>query len=321
MQHIAVLRGGWSEEREVSLKSGQYVLDNLDRTKYKVTDVIVNNWQDILKLADLSVDVAFLALHGKGGEDGRVQSLLELMGIRYTGASVEASVIGFDKFLFKQVMRASNVNVPKDIVLDYKARRLWIGDGTGYKELYGRVCLKHTQSAVKEYLSYPVFVKPDVSGSSFGVTKVKAPKELTPAIKLAKKFGNRVIIEQAIEGLELTIGFVGKHLLPPVLIKPKKGEFFDYASKYEQGGAEEICPAPVSKKIQKALKEEAKNVIAGLGDVKYGRIDAMYSEKEDKIYILEINTLPGMTPTSLLPQEARAYGWTDARLLEEIIEA
>ncbi len=324
--HIAVLRGGLSEEREVSLKSGEYVLENLDKSKYKVTDVVVNSLDDVLSLAKLTpkVDIAFLALHGKFAEDGKVQALLELMRIKYTGASIEASVIGFDKFLFKQILHSTNASSPKgqklktpnDIVVDYQANVLW----HNFRKVLDRVCLRQTVRLVKEHLKFPVFVKPNTSGSSYGISKANNEQELRQAVKKAKEFGNKVIIEKAITGLELSIGFVGKHILPPVLIRPKKGKFFDYQSKYETAGAEEICPAPIENKVINKLKKYTKQIITILGDVKYGRIDAIYDPNEQEIYVLEINTLPGMTKTSLLPQEARAYGWSNSQLLDEIIE-
>ena len=243
-----------------------------------------------------------------------------MMGVPYSSASPLPSHVGIHKVMFKRVLRSEGIKVVDDLVLDYVNKRMLRGDKNGYQQVLNRVCLRQANRMIEKWWGYPVFVKPADSGSSFGVSKVYNEQNLRPAVKEAKKFSQWVIIEPAINGVELTVGFVGKTVLPPILIIPKKGEFFDYASKYEVGGAYEICPAPVDKKLINRLKQVSLKIKAAVGIETYGRVDFIYDEKADKLYPLEVNTIPGMTPTSLLPQAVLSFGWSYQELLDKIIE-
>ncbi len=315
---VGVLFGGWGEEREVSVKSGQFVVENLDRNKYEVREVLVNRIEDIIELKG-EIDLAFIAFHGKIGEGGYVQAILDLLGIPYTSASPLPSQIGMNKWLFKRVLQSEGLTTVSDIVLDYVTKRILVNENGGYRQVLSRICLRQTVRLIAEKWSYPVFVKPADSGSSFGISKVKNESQLRPAVKEATKFSRQVIIEPSLEGKELTVTFVGKTVLPPILIIPHKGEFFDYASKYEEEGAEEICPAPIDSKLSRRLQRLTLKIKKVVGVETYGRVDFVYKPDEDVIYPLEINTVPGMTTTSLVPKAAAAFGWSNQRLLDEII--
>ncbi len=315
---VGVLRGGWSEEREISLKTGEFVLKNLKKSGHEVKDVILNNLNDILNLEG-KVDFIFIALHGRYGEGGYIQSLLEMMKIPYSSASPLPSQIGMNKLSCKRVLKTENIPVIDDVVLDYKSKRILTGDQKGYKEILNKVCLRRTAEIIRTKLSYPVFVKPNDSGSSYGISKVTTEKELRPAVKEAKKYSDIIIIEKDIKGKELTVGFVGKTILPPILIIPKAADYFDYTSKYEINGANEICPAPIPSKTTTRLKKLTLKIRKILDIETYARVDYIWDEEKDIIYTLEVNTVPGMTSTSLFPRAARTYGWTYPELLENII--
>ncbi len=316
---VGVISGGWGEEREVSLQTGQFVIKNLDREKYEVVEVVVNDIKDILVLKN-QVDVVFIALHGKWGEGGHVQAILDILKLPYTSASPLASYIGMNKWLFKKALATEGIKVSDDIILDYINQRMVIGRGGNYKKILNRVCLRQTSRLIKELWSYPIFVKPVDSGSSFGITKVSKEKELRAAVKTARQFSQQILIEPTIKGKELTVSFVGKTVLPTILIIPQKGKFFDYPSKYETGGAKEICPAPIDSKLNNRLKRLTRTIKQIVGVETYGRVDFIYNETEDQLYPLEINTIPGMTATSLLPKAARTFGWSNSQLLDEILQ-
>ncbi|NOY14879.1 MAG: D-alanine--D-alanine ligase [bacterium] len=317
---IAVLFGGWGEEKEISVQSGRFVIDNLDKRKYEVIGVAVKTVDDLIGLKGRA-DYVFIALHGRLGEGGYVQALLDMMGLSYSSAGPLASQIGMNKVAFKRVLKSEKLPTIDDVVLDYDNDRVLIGDKSGYAQVSGGVDLGLTAKLIDGRLGYPVFVKPADSGSSFGVSRVEQASDVKSAVDKAKRFGRMVIIEKEVAGDELTVSFVGKTILPPILIKPKKGVFFNYESKYTNGGAEEICPAPVPMETEKVLKRLSLKIKQAVGVETYGRVDFMMDKKTGGIYPLEINTIPGMTKTSLLPKAAAAFGWPPERLLDEIISA
>jgi len=274
---VAVLMGGNSSEREVSLMSGKEVVKNLNREKYEVVAIDVP--RDLEKVE--GCDVALIALHGKGGEDGQIQGYLETKGIKYTGCGVLASAVGLDKMIFRWVMERFELPMPK---------------------LTDKV---------------PCVVKPVNGGSSVGVSIVKKQGDLINAIKQAKKYSDEVLVEEYLGGREFTCGVLGDVALPVVEIKPKKA-FFDYEAKYKDGFSEEICPAQISESLTKKIQELAIEVFRAIKGRGYARVD--FIVKDNKPYILEINTLPGMTPNSLLPKEAKAAGIGYSELLDKMIE-
>lgn len=284
---IAVLMGGVSSEREVSLSSGRTVVANLDKQRYDVLPIDLPSGLD--ELVKWKPDFALILLHGRGGEDGQIQGYLETMGIKYSGCGVLASAVGMDKMIFRWVM-----------------------------ERYGLPMAKLTNKV-------PCVVKPVDGGSSVGVTIVKKQEKLVEAIKWAKKYSNEVLVEEYLEGTELSCGMIGNpstgsgqvQALPVIEIRPKK-DFFDYEAKYTAGFSEEICPAKISDALRNKVQEMAVEVFKAIKGRGYARVD--FIVHEGKLYILEINTLPGMTPNSLLPQEAREAGMSYSQLLDRIIE-
>jgi len=272
--------GGESSEREVSLMTGREVMKNLDPQKYEVLAVDVP--KELNKVR--GVGLAFLALHGKGGEDGVIQGYLETRGIRYTGCGVMASAVGMDKVIFRKVMENSEFLMAK---------------------LTNKV---------------PCVVKPSNGGSSVGVSIVKKEADLKKAIDLAKKYDDQVIIEEYIEGVEVSCGVIGNEnltALPVIEIRPKK-EFFDYEAKYTKGMSEEISPAGLSDELAKKVQELSVGVFKVIGGKGYARVDFII--RNGIPYLLEINTLPGLTANSLIPQEAAAAGINYSQLLDKIIE-
>lgn len=274
---VAVLMGGNSSEKEVSLMSGREIINNLDKNKYEVVKINVPDELEKVKGCDL----AFVALHGKGGEDGQIQGYLEMNGVKYTGCGVLASAIGMNKLIFRWLLERFNLPMPK----------------------------------LTEKI--PCVVKPVDAGSSVGVTIVKKQSQLVKAIKEAKKFGSEVLVEEYLEGREFSCGILGDLVLPPIEIKPKK-DFFDFEAKYNEKMCVEICPAKISKSLNDKIQELTKEVFTLIKGKGCARVD--FIVKANKPYILEINTLPGMTEFSLLPKEAAVLGISYPKLLDKIIK-
>jgi D-alanine-D-alanine ligase len=290
--NIYVLMGGSGDEKEVSLKSGQHVIENLDSNKYRIVPVNVsddNSWMDLVKISP-SNTVVFIALHGKYGEDGRVQGFLDLLNIPYTGCGVLASAIGMDKIMFKKIIKAENITTPQS-----------------------------TSNSTDTNLKFPCVIKPSSGGSSVGVTIVHNTKEFKKAVEKAEKHDTNILIEEFIEGIEISCGVLGNDkpvALPVVEIRPKRS-FFDYRAKYEEGLSEEICPAEISKAMTKKVQDLAVRVFRAIGARGFSRIDMIIKDNEP--YVLEINTIPGLTPQSLLPKEAAAAGIPYPKLLDRLI--
>lgn len=250
----------------------------------------------VLELCQMA-DVVFLALHGQCGEDGRVQAAFDLMGIKYTGAGFLGSAIAMDKDLTKRVVAPLGVRTPE--WRTYSCRGL-------------------TAERVLEDMPLPVAVKPCDSGSSIGVSIAREPAELADALVSAANESASVVIERFIEGREIQIGILDGKALPSIEIRPLVG-FYDYKNKYQPGAAEEITPAPIPAEAEERLAESAMKVFNALGLEAYSRADYIYDE-DGEFWFLEINTLPGMTPTSLVPQEAAVVGYSYADLCEKIVE-
>ncbi|MCX6704466.1 MAG: D-alanine--D-alanine ligase [Candidatus Woesebacteria bacterium] len=284
---VVVLMGGRSSEREISLLSGKEILANIDKNAYSVSSVEIpkngNKWID--QLLRLKPDLVFIALHGTFGEDGSIQGMLEQLGISYTGSGILASAIGMDKILFKKIMRIEKIPVPKDI----------------------------------SYI--PCFVKPSKEGSSVGASPVFKQNMLKPAIKLAKKFSDDVLVEEYIKGIELTCAVIGNEdpvALPVIEIHPLKAKFFDYKSKYKINGSEEIVPAGISKNIAKKVQELSIKVYKIIGCSGFARVDFILKDNKYPI-VLEINTIPGLTKMSLVPKAAKGAGISFSKLIDTII--
>ncbi|MCR4675289.1 MAG: D-alanine--D-alanine ligase [Lachnospiraceae bacterium] len=342
--NIVVLAGGLSTERDVSFKSGEMVSRALRAKGHQVImlDVFMGYGEeecdvsgffnrseevsyhggdiptqapDIEKIKasrkDQSAsffgpnvialckaaDVTFLALHGADGEDGKVQAALELMGVKFTGNSFLGCALAMDKNMAKQFMIAKGIPCPTGTSLK--------------KEEYDGFDVKT--------VNYPCVVKPNCGGSSIGVTIVDDAKDMKKALDDAFFWEEEVVIEDYIKGREFSVGVVEGKALPIIEIAPKEG-FYDYKNKYLPGATEDTCPAVLSEKDTTMMQKYAEMTMEALGLDTYARMDFMMDEKSGKMYCLEANTLPGMTPTSLLPQEAAVLGIDFETLCEKIIE-
>jgi D-alanine--D-alanine ligase len=292
---VAVLLGGRSAEREVSLKSGAAVLAGLLRSGVDAYpfDPAVQNLQ---ALVDDGFDRAFIALHGRYGEDGTVQGALELLGIPYTGTGVMGSALGMDKWRSKLVWQAAGLPVP-----DYEL----LVDHSDWKD----VVLK---------LGLPLFVKPANEGSSVGISKVKVESELPAAYREAARHDPLVLAESYIGGGEYTVSILGEQALPVIKIVPAT-EFYDYEAKYLRNDTRYLCPSDLSKVQEAEMQLMAKQAFALIGGQGWGRVDFLMDEL-GKMYLLEVNTSPGMTDHSLVPISASQAGLNFDQLVLRILE-
>jgi D-alanine-D-alanine ligase len=301
--NLALISGGMSSERAVSLKGGAQVFDALDKDKYDI-----KRYDPKFDLANLvndssSIDVALIILHGPYGEDGTIQGLLELLNIPYQGSGVLGSALAMNKLTSKQIYIQNGLPVPP-----YQAAF----KGQDFDVMQ---CVKA--------LGLPMFVKPATGGSSIGMSRVSDAEGLMPAIEKAFEYDHTVLIESYIEGTELTCAVIGNdtlEALPLVEIIPANpgSTFFDYEAKYTPGGAHEICPARISDELTSAMQDLAIKAHRSLGLTGYSRTDMIL--KDGLFYILETNTIPGMTQTSLLPLSAKTVGIGFSQLLDRLIE-
>ena len=326
---VAVLMGGTSAERDVSLSTGRQILNALDPDKYIVYALDTASGRKFLPTAQLGSlvgslhaadgateitalpqlpqvspeqrpDVVFIALHGPGGEDGTVQGMLEVLGVPYTGSGVLASALAMDKAMTKRVLTSVGVRMPQDVMVrrgDYQA------------------------SARAALLTLPVIVKPNRQGSTIGMSIVRDPSEMEAALLAAFEHDDAAIVEDFVSGTEITVPILGNdelEVLPIVEIVPTGG-FYDYQAKYTPGATDEIVPA----RIPEAIAAEARRIATlchqTLGCRGMSRTDMIVTHTGD-IYTLEVNTIPGMTPTSLLPRSAEAAGIPFPRLLDRLID-
>lgn len=303
-RRVAVLMGGHSAEREVSLATGRQILDSLDRALYVVTPL---DTDDLPRLAvaerDERPDVVVIALHGPGGEDGTVQGFLDVLDIPYTGSGVLASALAMDKVRCKAILSTENIWMPADVVF--------------HKDDAPR--LRRAGAEVSDKLGYPVIVKPSRQGSTFGCTRVDAPGQLAEALKFAFRYDSTALVEQRIAGTEITVAVLGNTDLAalPIVEIVAPGGFFDYEAKYSESGAEEIVPARIDAASAKEASEIAVLCHRLLDCRGMSRADMFVTD--DGVVTLEVNTIPGMTPTSLLPKAAAAAGIPFPKLLEHLI--
>lgn len=299
---LALIAGGTSDEREVSLRGAAGVEKALDPNKYAI--VRYDPATDLARIANeaTSIDVAFLLLHGVNGEDGTIQGFLDLLGIPYQGAGVLGSALAMDKNLAKIMYRLAGLPVAPWVMVEPRD-------------------LADTSRIVSE-VGLPCVVKPVRQGSSIGMSIVREVDKLNAALQLALRHDSEVMVEQYIKGRELTAGVLGNadlQALPLVEIIPDaKYEFFDYEAKYQPGASREICPAEVSEAVRQKAQDYAVRAHRALQLRCYSRTDMILAD--DELYLLETNTIPGMTPTSLLPQAAAAAGFPFGALLDRLIE-
>jgi len=316
---VALIYGGDSSEAEVSVKSGRHVSAHLDRNLFEVHEVMLKgrDWNVLtpsggsvqIDKSDfsytdggvkVSFDVALIMIHGTPGENGLLQAYLEMVGVPYTTCSSTVSAISFDKYACKCYLRDTGVKMAREVLLHKR-------DNYSASEIISR-------------LGLPLFVKPNVGGSSFGVTKVKREEDLKSAINEALLEGETVLVEEYIAGREMTNGVFeadGKLVRLPVTEIIPDNEFFDYEAKY-LGASKEICPAHISIELNKKIVDITHKIYRYLGCAGVVRVD--YIIRGEEIFFLEINTVPGMTEMSLVPQQVRAAGMTIGEFLTKILE-
>lgn len=322
---IALLVGGSSPEREVSKESSKSIAqavkslghdlilidpsygnnqpkeENLFFEKEDYAEVKTENYVVALNshLLD-NVDLVFIGLHGKNGEDGTVQSLLELRGIKYTGSKVLSSALAMDKMMTKIMFQHFDVTTPKWFVVNAEVKD------------YDLVSDK-----IKKFFGYPCVIKPNDQGSTVGLTICRGESEVEKSIKLARQFSYKVLIEKYIQGREVTVGILGQQTLPVLEIVPKHG-LYDYEAKYTEGMSEYIVPADIPEDVAHHLQHQALLAFNSVNCSNYARVDFRLTN-DNKNYCLEVNTLPGMTSHSLIPKMAKAVGISFNELIERII--
>ena len=291
---VGVLMGGQSSERPISLKTGRAICQALTRRAYRVIPIDVGPSLP-KQLREKKVEVAFLALHGPGGEDGTVQGLLEVMGIPYTGSGVLACAIAQDKAISKAVLQVNGIPVPQGVVLQRCDSR------------------QHPPARLK----FPLVIKPCSEGSSIGVSIVRNRSNWQPALRHAYEYGDRAIVESFIDGREIAIGvFNGKPMPPVEIVAP--GGFYDFAAKYEKAETQYLCPAPLTGAAMKQLQDLAIHTYAVIGCEGAARVDFRLSRR-GRPAVLEINPIPGMTERSLLPMAAAKAKMSYDTLVERIL--
>lgn len=298
---LALIAGGTSDEREVSLRGAAGVEQALDADKYEV--VRYDPATDLAKIAQDAdhLDAAFILLHGVHGEDGTIQGFLDLLGIPYQGAGVLGSALAMDKNLAKTMYKLHGLPVAPWVMVEPKD-------------------LEHP-GRITDSLQLPCVVKPVRQGSSIGMSIVRTPEQLPAALRLALAHDSEVMVEEFIKGRELTVGVIGNAELTPLplieIIPDSRFDFFDYEAKYQPGASQEICPAQVSEQVRKKAQQYAMTAHKSLQLRGYSRTDMILAGEE--LYLLETNTIPGMTPTSLLPQAAAKAGLSFSALLDRLI--
>lgn len=341
--NIVVLAGGLSTERDVSIKTGSMVEKALKENGHKtilldvfmgysdkeedLTDIFNRGDEIGIKVKDIPgeapdlakvkaqradqsdcffgpnviricqmADIVFMALHGENGENGKLQAAFDLLGVRYTGSDYLSSAIAMNKGMAKQFMNANSIPTPQGISMTRETRE---------------------DDPSKLSIHMPLVIKPCCGGSSIGVTIVRTEEEYKAGLDEAFRFEDELVIEEFVEGREFSIGVIEQKALPIIEIAPIQG-FYDYKNKYKAGSAVETCPAELSEEITKKMQGYAEAVAKAIGLDTYSRIDFLLN-KDNEIFCLEANTLPGMTPTSLLPQEAKVVGMDFNQLCEKLI--
>jgi D-alanine-D-alanine ligase len=295
-KRIAVLMGGQSAEREISIRSGQAVWAALLKKGYNAIPLDMDRSVGV-RLRALQAQMVFIALHGPGGEDGTIQGMLEILGLPYTGSGVQACAMAMDKAVTKALLEYHDIPVPKGMVRTRPERKAPLPRGFGF----------------------PVVVKPLNQGSTLGISIVRQSRELGAGMELALKYGSSVLVEEYIEGRELTVGVVNDRPLPAVEIQAPNG-FYDYAAKYTAGASVYLAPAPISHSTAKLLQSLALEVHRHLGCRGATRVDFRLDPR-GRPFVLEINTVPGMTETSLLPMAAKAAHLSYEGLVEAILQS
>ncbi len=336
-KRIALVFGGQSGEHEVSLKSASQVMQALDKDKYEIILIAITKsgyWlvgedgqkylEENLKKAGEQggvkkevdakrenkfpekfpvVDLVLPIMHGTFGEDGKMQGVFEILGLPYVFSGVLASSLAMNKRKTKIIVKSVGLKIAKDVVI-----------------LRNK---KYNAEKIVNKLSFPIVIKPTELGSSVGTSLANSKEELILGIEKALEYGDEVLLEQFIKGRELTVSVMGDKspkVLPVIEIIPRVSRWFDYRAKYETGGSEEVCPADIPEEVRKKVQRYTLKAFKAIGCLDLARADFIWSKSDNKLYFLEINTIPGMTATSLAPQAAKAAGMNFSEFLDKLIE-
>jgi D-alanine-D-alanine ligase len=309
VSRVAVLKGGSSLERQVSLRSGGRVEDALERLGHEVVPVDVG--ADLIeRLRAAAPDAAFVAMHGRDGEDGTVQELLEILGIPYTGSGVLACSRTIDKVLTKHLLEEAGLPTPEFFSFNETA--------------FERLGAAQTLPAIEERLDFPIVVKPARGGSALGIKFAGSAGDVPGALVNAFSYDDRVLLERHVAGRDLAVSIVegadGPVALPIVEALPQGEDFYDFEARYEIGRTRFVCPAELPAEITAHAQEISLSVYRVLGCYGFGRVDLMLEEATDELYVLEANAIPGLTETSLLPQAADAGGIGFDAMVARVLE-
>jgi D-alanine-D-alanine ligase len=310
MTRVAVLKGGRSLERQVSLKSGARVQDALERLGHEVVPIDVG--ADLVeRLREEAPEIAFVALHGRDGEDGTVQELLDAMGIRYTGSGVSACIRAADKVLAKHAMRDRGIPTPDFFAFNE----------TAFKELGAAQALP----AIEERLEFPIVVKPAGQGSALGIKFARTTADVPAALVAAFSYDRKVLLERHVAGRDLAVSIVLRdgtlRALPIVEAVPRHEDFYDFEARYEIGRTTFVCPAELPAPVAERASALALEVFELLGLEGFARVDLMLDSESEELYVLEANVIPGLTETSLLPQAADAAGIAFDELVQLLLDS
>jgi D-alanine-D-alanine ligase len=306
---VAVLKGGTSLERQVSLRSGARVEDALERLGHEV--VPIDAGADLIeRLRQAAPDAAFVAMHGRDGEDGTVQELLEILAIPYTGSGVLACVRSIDKVLAKHLLAEAKIPTPEFFAFSETAfRQLGAAD---------------TLPAIEERLDFPIVVKPASGGSALGIKFARTADDVPGCLVSAFAYDQKVLLERHVRGRDLAVSVVegrdGPHALPVVEAVPREEDFYDFEARYEIGRTDFVCPADLGEEHTARARALAVGVYRLLGFYGFGRVDLMLDDETRELYVLEANAIPGLTETSLLPQAAEAAGIDFDSLVARLLE-
>jgi D-alanine-D-alanine ligase len=305
VSRVAVLKGGSSLERQVSLRSGGRVEDALERLGHEVVPIDVG--ADLIsRLRATSPDVAFVAMHGRDGEDGTVQELLEILGIPYTGSGVLACERSIDKVLTKHLLIEAGLPTPEFFSFNETA--------------FERLGAGQTLPAIEERLEFPIVVKPARGGSALGIKFASAASDVPGALVNAFSYDDRVLLERYVAGRDLAVSIVDGSALPIVEAVPVEEHFYDFEARYEIGRTRFVCPAALPAEVTERAQSIALDAYRVLGLYGFGRIDLMLEEPSGELYVLEANAIPGLTETSLLPQAADAGGLGFDAVVARVLE-
>jgi D-alanine-D-alanine ligase len=301
---VAVLKGGRSLERQVSLRSGARVEDALERLGHEVVAIDVG-LDLIQRLREAAPDVVFIAMHGRDGEDGTVQELLEILDLPYTGSGILACVRSMDKVLAKHLMLERGIPTP-----DFYAF-----NETAFRELGAAEAL----GAIEERLDFPIVVKPSSQGSALGIKFARTPADVPAALVAAFSYDSKVLLERYVDGRDLAVSILDGKPLPVVEAVPRDEEFYDFEARYEIGRTSFVCPAELPDGVTESAQELALRTYRLLGCEAFARVDLMLAD-DGGLTVLEANPIPGLTETSLLPQAAEAAGISFDALVERMVE-